>query len=73
MIWTARPEAGTGYYVAVFNTGESELKVDRAWKDTGLEERVYSTRDLWERKSLGKANRLKLTLAPHASALWKVE
>lgn len=73
VIWTARAESGNGQYVAVFNTGGLELSVDRSWKELAVEEKVYSARDLWERKDLGKAVRLKAKLGPHASTLWKLQ
>src|SRR6266567_1138260 len=52
VIWTARPEGRRGYYIGVFNTGESELSVDRSWKELGIEEKIYRVRDLWDRKNL---------------------
>jgi hypothetical protein len=73
VVWTARPETGTGYYVAVFNTGDSEFSVDRSWHDVGIEKESYRVRDLWEKKYVNGANRLKLELAPHASVMWSVQ
>ncbi len=73
VVWTARPEDGNGYYIGVFNTGDSELTVDRAWKDLGLEQQAYSARDLWEHKDLGKATQLKIKLPAHASVMWKLK
>jgi hypothetical protein len=73
IIWIARPQKGDGYYLAVFNTGDSELSIDRSWKDLSLKEDSYRIRDLWKKKSMNKANRLKIRLAPHASAIWKLQ
>jgi alpha-galactosidase len=36
VIWTARSQNENDYYVAVFNTGDSEFSVDRAWKGWAL-------------------------------------
>jgi hypothetical protein len=72
VVWTARPENGSGYYLAVFNTGDTELNVDRSWHDVGLEQKAYRVRDLWEKKKLPSANRLKVKLAPHASVMWSL-
>lgn len=73
VVWTARPESGNRYYIGVFNTGDSELSVDHSWKELGLEENVYRVRDLWERKNVNSANRLKVKLPPHASVMWKLQ
>ena len=72
VVWTARPQSGNGYYVAVFNTGDSELSIDRSWKDLGVKEKAYRIRDLWKRKNENTANRLRVKLPPHASVMWKL-
>jgi alpha-galactosidase len=72
VVWTARPGSGNDYYVAMFNTGDSELSVDRSWKDLGVKEQAYGIRDLWERKNVNRANRIKAKLLPHASVMWKL-
>jgi len=73
VIWTARSESGNGFYVAVFNTGDSELSVDRSWREVGLEKETYHVRDLWQKKNVGGANRLTVKLAPHASIIWSLQ
>jgi alpha-galactosidase len=73
VVWTARLQSGNGYFIALFNTGDSELSADRSWKDMSVEEKSYNIRDLWERKNVNKANRLRVRLSPHASAMWKVQ
>jgi alpha-galactosidase len=73
VIWRACPQSGNGYYVAMFNTGDSELSVDRSWKDLSLNEASYRIRDLWAKKRMNSANRLRIKLAPHASAIWKLQ
>jgi alpha-galactosidase len=73
VIWMARPQNGDAYYLAIFNTDDSELGVDRSWKDLSLKEDSYLIRDLWGKKSRNKSNRLRIKLAPHASVLWKLQ
>lgn len=73
VIWTAQPQSGTGHYLAVFNTGDSELSVDRSWKDLILNKDSYRIRDLWKKKSMNQANRLRIRLAPHASVMWELQ
>ena len=73
VIWLARPKDGKGYFVAVFNVGETELKVDRSWIDAGVPGKKHRRRDLWSGKDMGQSDRLKVKLRPHASVLWRVE
>src|SRR5215471_10000065 len=72
-VWTARPETGAGYYVAVFNLGDDEQTIQYEWKQLGLPERDLSIRDLWEARDLGKARSLSVRLKPHASVLFRVQ
>jgi hypothetical protein len=72
IVWTARPESGAGKYLAVFNVSDSDQVVKFEWKELGLSALKYQQRDLWERRNLGIANRLELTLRPNASVLYEV-
>ena len=71
-MWTARPESGDGYYVAVFNVSEAEQAFHYEWKDLGLANGNYRLRDLWSGSNKPKAASLDVTLRPHASALYRV-
>ena len=73
VVWTSRPESGKGTYVAVFNTGDTERTVSYEWAKLGLKAGSHKVVDLWEHGKGGKAASLKVTLAPHASVLWRVE
>jgi len=73
VIWSARPEDGKGYYLGIFNRGESPQDIDLGWNELGLGlGKAYHLRDLWERRDLGPAMSLKLTLPPHACALYRI-
>jgi len=72
-VWRAQLESGQGYYVAVFNLGDSEQTISYSWKDLGLLEFAYEMRDLWRRKNLGVARSLVVKLQPHASVLYRVK
>jgi alpha-galactosidase len=72
VVWTARPETGDDHYIAVFNLAESERSIRYPWKDLGLGNAKYHVRDLWERKDAGALESLKVTLGPHACALYRV-
>jgi hypothetical protein len=71
VIWTARPESGSDFYIAVFNLRDTTQTVHYLWKDVGLPSARYGLRDLWEHKDLGRATELTVTLAPHASVLYR--
>jgi alpha-galactosidase len=72
VVWTARPDAGDDRYLAVFNLDEHEQKLHYDWKDLELTGPKFQLRDLWERKNLGTATSLSVTLAPHACALYRL-
>ena len=59
-------------YLAVFNLGETTRDLDLAWSDIGLGLERRPARDLWERRDIGTSNALRVTLLPHASALYRI-
>jgi alpha-galactosidase len=59
-------------YLAVFNLSESTAILSYAWKDLGLNGKAYLMRDVWERKDMGSAGSLAVTLPPHGSVLYRV-
>jgi alpha-galactosidase len=71
VVWTSVPEDGHGYYVAVFNRSEQPQTLHYSWKQLGIPEGSYSIRDLWEHKNLGSSKAMNVTLAPHASVLYR--
>ncbi len=71
VVWVAQPPSAGKHYLAIFNLGESSQTIQYGWKDLGLEGTAYNLRDLWERKDLGPADSIKLTLPPHGSVLYQ--
>jgi hypothetical protein len=72
VIWIARPDEGTGQYLAAINTSDQAQAVEYSWEALGLQNKSYKIRDLWEKKELGKATRFRVMLAPHASILYGI-
>ena len=72
IVWTARPESGDGYYVAVFNVSEAEQSLHYEWKDLGLANGNYRLHDLWSDSNKLKAASVDVTLRPHACVLYRV-
>jgi alpha-galactosidase len=72
VVWTAKPDDGRGYYVAVFNLGDKEQTLTYDWTKLDLPKSSYAVRDLWNSQDLGNAASLKVTLRPHAAVLYRV-
>jgi alpha-galactosidase len=72
VIWMSRPALGSGNYLAVFNISPVAERIHYGWKELGLASVEYEVRDLWERKDLGPAKSLDLTLGSHACVLYRV-
>jgi alpha-galactosidase len=71
VVWVARSAAADGDYLALFNLTESSQKLQYAWRDLGLANPKYKLRDLWERKDLGPADSITVTLPAHGSVLYE--
>jgi alpha-galactosidase len=72
-IYTAQPDSGSGYYVAVFNREDREQTIDLPWTEVGLPSKTYAVKDLWATSGPSRSPALKLTLSPHASAICRVQ
>jgi alpha-galactosidase len=72
-IWLAKPETGAGAYLALFNLDDSAQTIQYPLQSLGLQGTAFKLRDLWARKDLGTADTVKVTLAPHASALYRLQ
>ena len=72
-VWTARAATTPGEYVALFNVSDGPLQIHSTWQKLGLPAGKHAVRDLWLHKNLGESTGVTLTLAPHASVLYRVE
>jgi alpha-galactosidase len=72
-VWTAQPDNAAGNYVALFNLSDRSATLRYAWSDLGFSGSRYAVRDLWARKNLGALSRIEAALAPHASALYRLD
>ena len=70
VVWTARTEAGTSVYVALFNLSDAAQTIHYSWKDLGLPATSYGFRDLWEHRDLGTAGAVEVTVPAHGSVLY---
>ncbi len=70
IVWRSRLKDGR-VAVAVFNTGDAPMKVDRTFAamDAGLSGHAWAVRDVWAAKSMGKKKGVSVELAPHACVL----
>ncbi len=76
VVWVANSAAGSkvgsAHYVAVFNLANTTRTIVYTWLDLALPPGTYTIRDLWKRKNVSQRDRLEVTLAPHASAIYRV-
>jgi alpha-galactosidase len=72
-IWTALagPRSKPVRYIALFNVGDQPASVDTAWKQLGMQG-AHSALDLWSGRTARPAPRIKVTLPPHGSAVYRV-
>jgi alpha-galactosidase len=70
--WLAADPKSGGHYVGVFNLGEAAEEVDLKWHDVGIDSANAEVRDLWLRKSLGRADGIHVRLRAHGSAVYRV-
>jgi len=71
-VWRSTAPGSADQYVAVFNLDSVPRRVDLAWSEIGLGAGSHQVRDLWARRPLGTADRLRVDLAAHASVLYRV-
>ena len=73
-VWTAR--AGSrgqpARYIAFFNLKDEPAQLSVSWKQLGFAG-VHSALDLWSGAKLPSAQRIKVTLPAHGSAVYKVK
>ncbi|MGA8028441.1 MAG: glycoside hydrolase family 27 protein [Bryobacteraceae bacterium] len=71
-VWVAKSESRPSLYIALFNLSDQSRTIDYPLQNLGTSAVSYSVRDLWARKDLGSTDRLKITLPPHASMLYRL-
>jgi alpha-galactosidase len=71
-VWCSNIPRSADLYVALFNLGSERCTIELSWSDVGLHAGRYHVRDLWEHRSLGRSEQLRVELASHASALFRV-
>jgi alpha-galactosidase len=71
--WTANAPDSSAKYLAVFNVGDASEDAALDWADVGIKSKNVNVRDLWSHKDLGNEGRINVSLAPHASVLYKVD
>jgi alpha-galactosidase len=71
-VWVAKTKSAGGMYVAVFNLADAEQTIEYPLQSLGSTATSYKVRDLWEQKDKGSADRIQVTLRPHASVLYRL-
>ncbi|HZS52815.1 MAG TPA: glycoside hydrolase family 27 protein [Bryobacteraceae bacterium] len=73
IVWVSRADAPRGTaYVALFNVADAPQAIEYPLQSLGLSSVSFAIRDLWERKDLPVADRVRIILRPHAAALFRV-
>lgn len=71
-VWIASQDPGHRSYLALFNLDDQSQTLEYKWAALSLSGSTYQLRDLWEHKQLGWSNGVKVTLRPHACALYEL-
>jgi hypothetical protein len=77
-VYTAEPavdpdgNSPPGAYIAIFNRKDTPQDISLSWTSIGLASRPHHLRDLWTHAESTARGPLTLTLAPHASAIYRV-
>ncbi len=70
IVWIAHSGRTGIAYVGLFNVADGPQTIEYPLQPLGGV--TFSIRNLWEQKDMGTADRVKVTLRPHASALFRV-
>ena len=71
-IWVAKSDNGGATYLALFNLADGAQTLEYPLQALGLSGTAFTVRDVWLKKDLGSSDRIKVTLASHASALYRL-
>jgi hypothetical protein len=70
VVWVSRATSSNLEHLAIFNLSDRTSKLQYSWKDLGFEGLNYRLRDLWERRDLGTAEGLEVTVPAHGVVLY---
>jgi alpha-galactosidase len=71
--WTADSSSGPSNYLALFNLGDSSVKVESTFGAYGFQNPTYKLRDVWERKELGEKSTVSVELPAHGAVLLELK
>jgi hypothetical protein len=71
-VWISRSTSADVQYVAVFNLTDRTSRLEYPWKELGLDGKSLKVRDLWERRDLGTARAVAVTVPAHGAVLYAV-
>jgi alpha-galactosidase len=71
--WTARSSTKPSSYLALFNLGDTSVKVESAYGTYGFPNDTYKLRDVWERRELGEHAEVSVELPAHGSVLLELK
>ena len=71
ILWFADAKDIRGYYIAVFNAGESEADVDIALAECGIDEPM-ERKELWTGEKTGADDRIKAKIASHGTKAYHI-
>jgi alpha-galactosidase len=72
IVWVSKPDAGGGWYLAIFNTRARARTLAVSWQKLGLSRPSYEVRDLWQHRDRRAASRLTVRLDAHGAALYRL-
>jgi hypothetical protein len=72
IVWIAHTDKPGTAYLALFNIADTEQTIEYPLQSLALSSVSFAIRDLWEHRDLEAADRVRIALRPHASALLRV-
>jgi hypothetical protein len=70
-VWKAQRHDGSAY-LAIFNLNEHSVELDPSWSELGVEGRDHAARDEASGRRLSRSDRLAVSLAAHACAVYEI-
>jgi alpha-galactosidase len=71
--WTANSSTGPSSYLALFNVGDTSVKIESAYGTYGFPSTTYKLRDVWERKELGEHTEVLVEIPAHGAFLFELK